>query len=404
MKRRFPRRRASREGASQQAATRGPSVSQAGERRSARVESLRALAALAVLVGHVAAASLALSPALPGAADMGFVERGMYGGGYGVFFFFALTGYLLFWPFVKRHWGGGDRINLGRYAANRALRILPLYFVVVVVVLAFQSEAPLGAWARFLTFTENFFPYTAGNFIGPAWSLVVELHFYLLLPLMAAALAGVARGRARTVAVALLVLGGLSLLLRINFVYRAEPLDPLWRLDIPTTFVFFVPGMLLALLRLRWEEQRPAWQSGVARNSDLWILVSLPLWAVVLWGTYDLDVLVALASFLTVGACVLPLRAGPLTNALQWRPLAWLGIASYSLYLWHVPVIEELTSAGVDAAIPSLLLIAVPACITVAAVSYLLVESPFLRLRRQWARSSATQETPHPARLPDPPG
>jgi len=73
-------------------ADRGEAINQAGEQRSARVESLRALAALAVVWGHVVAASLALNPALPSASDLGLIERIAYGGGYGVFFFFALTG------------------------------------------------------------------------------------------------------------------------------------------------------------------------------------------------------------------------------------------------------------------------------------------------------------------------
>jgi hypothetical protein len=87
----------------------GQSIDQGGEQRSARIESLRALAAMAVLLGHVVAASLALNQAVPGATSSADpVEKLLFGGGYGVFFFFfALTGYLLFWPFVKRDFGHG---------------------------------------------------------------------------------------------------------------------------------------------------------------------------------------------------------------------------------------------------------------------------------------------------------
>ncbi len=127
--------------AGERPADRGQAINQAGEERSARVESLRALAALAVVWGHVVAASLALNPALPSASDLGTVERIAYGGGYGVFFFFALTGYLLFWPFAKRYFGRGDSIDLRSYAVNRALRILPLYYAVVVV------SGPRGRWS-----------------------------------------------------------------------------------------------------------------------------------------------------------------------------------------------------------------------------------------------------------------
>ena len=51
------------------------------------------------------------------------------------------------------------------------------------------------------------------------------------------------------------------------------------------------------------------------------------------------------ASFLLVGAAVLPLRSGLLVRVLRWRPLAALGVASYSLYLWHYPIVEHLSKA-----------------------------------------------------------
>ena len=67
-------------------------------------------------------------------------------------------------------------------------------------------------------------------------------------------------------------------------------------------------------------------------------------------------------------------------------------MASYSLYLWHAPVLRALIRATpFTHSFPQLMLIAVPVMIAVALASYALIESPFLRLRRQWARSSARQ-------------
>ena len=66
-----------------------------------------------------------------------------------------------------------------------------------------------------------------------------------------------------------------------------------------------------------------------------------------------------------------------------WRPLALLGTASYSLYLWHLPLIEAIGSA--EWSFLGLLAVAGPACVAVAFVSYRLVEEPFLRLRTRWA-------------------
>jgi len=113
------------------------------------------------------------------------------------------------------------------------------------------------------------------------------------------------------------------------------------------------------------------------------------------------DVGGARAAFLIIGACVLPVRTGPVANALQWHPLALVGVASYSLYLWHVPVIEALIDGGVSTGFAVLTVNAVAVCIAVALASYAVIESPFLRLRRQWARSAAKQEAPpYPDRVP----
>jgi peptidoglycan/LPS O-acetylase OafA/YrhL len=373
-------------------------ISQAGERRSSRIESLRAVAALSVLIGHIVAFSSAFAG---GAAALPTFETLLYGGGYGVIFFFGLTGYLLFWPFAKRYFAEAAPIDLGTYALNRALRILPLYVVVVLVVLIAQGQ-PLGTWFRFLTFTENFSTATVGHVVGPAWSLVVELHFYILLPLIAWALAKLARGSLGRAAAILVAIGVASLAIRWVQVYEPAAGNPLWRYNLPATFLFFVPGMLLALLRVRWQQGLPDWVRGALRRSDLWIAASVPLWLIIMLGNYDLDFILCPATFLVIGACVLPLDPGRLTRVLEWRPLAFVGVASYSLYLWHVPLLEVLVDAGAPTGLLALALIAIPLSIAVALISYRLIEEPFLRLRGQWARTSAGEPEPAEKRGPRP--
>src|SRR5213596_1717165 len=112
-------------------------ISQAGELRSARIESLRALAALAVLESHAFGYAHHWAPSAISATT---AQRTILGGGSGVLVFFALSGYLLFWPFARRWFADGAAIDLRRYALNRALRILPLYFVAVVVLLLVQEH------------------------------------------------------------------------------------------------------------------------------------------------------------------------------------------------------------------------------------------------------------------------
>lgn len=105
-----------------------------------------------------------------------------------------------------------------------------------------------------------------------------------------------------------------------------------------------------------------------------------------------------------VGACVLPLLPGRALRVLEWKPLALVGVASYSLYLLHVPLIETLTGVhtlvleqerGIRVVAEptdymTLLLIAVPLSLGLAALSYRVIERPFVRLRRRWTQPSAT--------------
>jgi peptidoglycan/LPS O-acetylase OafA/YrhL len=359
----------------------GSSISQAGELRSTRIEALRGVAALLVLEGHVFGWSRHYEPhAIYGS----FAARTLLGGGFGVFLFFALSGYLLYWPFARRDFADGGAVDLGRYTRNRALRILPLYYVVVVAVLVLQERfGTFEQWWRMLLFAQSFSNQTVGRIDGPMWSLVVELHFYALLPLLAWALARVsARSPARG-AGALVVLGLASL--ATAELTRRHGLT--WRYSLPVTFVYFVGGMLVAVIRAAGRD-RLLRLPGALRSADAWLVAAAALWVGVFWN-YRLEALMAVAGLLVVGACVLPLRPSALFRILDTRALAIVGVASYSLYLWHLPLVEALARrTWLPHGYWVLLAAATVLSLTVAAISYLAVEAPFLRLRRRWASSS----------------
>lgn len=100
-----------------------PAIVQAGEQRSVRLESLRALGAIAVVTAHV----LSLGLVYRGLADT-YAKRVLLGGGeLGLQVFFVMSGFLLFLPFLRRQVGLARPIDVRRYARNRILRILPLY-------------------------------------------------------------------------------------------------------------------------------------------------------------------------------------------------------------------------------------------------------------------------------------
>jgi len=352
-------------------------VLQAGERRSGRIESLRAAAALAVLGGHALLAG--------GGYGHGFSRTLATAGSLGVFLFFALTGYLLFLPFARRSFGDGKQINLRRYALNRVLRVLPLYYVVLIVLLIVNEHGgTFSQWWRFATFSQSFFSDTVSTVDGPMWSLVVEVQFYALLPLLAAGIALVAR-RSRAIAAAVIAAAGLaSALVWWSKVNNAPFEDLRWRYSLPATFLNFTPGMLLALARLELLE-RP----HVRLPSSDWLLAGgVACWFLAVQVPRFQQPLAALAALLVIAAVVLPVRDGFLVRALDARVLVAIGIASYSLYLWHYPVVFSL-GRHVDGGLLPVVLAAVAVCIPLALASYVIVERPFLGLRRRWGSTIA---------------
>jgi peptidoglycan/LPS O-acetylase OafA/YrhL len=349
---------------------------------------MRALAALAVLVFHV----FVFVP------HAGHFDRFAAAGRLGVYLFFTLTGYLLFVPFARRFFGDGRKLDLGRYARNRALRILPLYWAVLAILLVVaHGGGEAHEWLKFGTLTQSFFVDTVQNDVDePMWSLAVEVQFYVLLPLLAFVLSRLTRSRTAA-AGAIVACGLVSVFIWYRKVYLPDGDDPRWRLSLPTTFFAFTPGMLLALVRLEFERRTlPRFVTSSAL-----VVASIACWVAAAYWTRGGPLLAAPASFLLLAAVVLPSpREGALVRVLDLRFLSALGIASYSLYLWHVPLLE-LIGKHIDVSFAGLLALGLVVCVPVAAISYALIERPFLTFRERWT-STDTRPAPNEPSVPRP--
>ena len=176
----------------------------ASGRRLAGIEGLRAIAATTILVCH---AWFYSNP------DGGPLWDGEAGSipfesmAFGVTLFFALSGFLLYRPFLVAAFEPDRRPSVSAYFRNRVLRILPAYWVILLIVsLVLQSalvrdgaDLHTGALtnpgdllsAAFLL--QGYRPSTTIIGIGPSWSLAVEVVFYLALPLLAALALSLAR-------------------------------------------------------------------------------------------------------------------------------------------------------------------------------------------------------------------
>ena len=367
--------------------TAGGQVIQGHEVRSARIEGLRGVGSTGVLVAHVFGVSVSYGVY---AYDT-LLHRLLLGAGFGAFVLLSLSGYLLALPFFRRDFDGGAEVSLRRYARNRVLRVFPLYYAVLVVVMLTQEHGGhLGQWWRFLTFSQNFSPSTVGQVDGPMWTLVDELHFYLLLPPLAWLLGRLSRGHLAPAALALGALAGLSILTEVLWVENHPHPDLVLAYSTPANFFYFIAGMLVALAHVFVDRRGSL--PGLLGRSDAWCAAALLTWFVVCWRYRDFALL-ALVSMFTLAGTVLPLRPGVLAPILSARVLAAVGVASYSLYLWHYPIVTWL---GAHAALHSfgvLLLTAGSLSVIVALLSYRFIEAPFLRMRRRWSPAAARQES-----------
>ncbi|MHB8571797.1 MAG: acyltransferase family protein [Candidatus Dormibacteria bacterium] len=377
-----------------------PRVRQASESRNAPLESLRGLAALAVLADHVLAfgppAALGVGGALGRALQGGIVRISV-----SVVLFFGLSGYLISRPFLRAILGGRPHPPLAVYYRNRALRLLPLYYLVMLAYGVVLDRTFLLDPRRLLIFaslTQNYFPDTLHTLVDPTWTLALEVAFYLLVPLLALGwarrrLGGLGQaGLARAMAGLYLVSAagqGLTHLVLNGLLGVRFGTVQVWSALFPVELYMFATGMLLAVLSLdqawiirlpAWARRRPAWALGAGLGFLLVLAVPDQL-------RYPAA---TLPTFLVLGAVVLQLERGEgFLRAVAWRPLALLGVISYGIYLWHAPVIGVLGRQGWlgrDSYYLNLGLVVV-ATVALAAVTYALVERPFLMLRRHWADS-----------------
>jgi len=318
----------------------------------------------------------------------------------GVDIFFVLSGFLLTLPFARAALDEKMGPQLSRYFKRRFLRVFPAYYAQLVIILAiggwFVTWAPQTATsliAHLLMFF-NIGWNPVKPLVGVWWTLPVEMGFYLLLPLLAPFM----RPR-RWIPV---LLGGLIL----SMVYRswaAAHFGPLGSghaflaaSQLPGNLAEFLLGASAALLvqfvSLHDRPPPAAWKLDLMFVTGL-LIPAVWLWQVVLsagvefwlghWGM----IVAPIALGLPLSMAVLGLYWGSRVGAflLANRVIYFLGLISYSLYLWHFVVMQQIQFLIGDAyaSLPHSLTfpLTAVAVITVATASYYLVERPFYRLR-----------------------
>src|SRR5438067_7918926 len=356
--------------------------------RQPGLDLLRALAIIVVVIYHAALFGFKL----PGRVDrFGWI---------GVDLFFVLSGYLiggqLLAPLARDR-----RMNLGRFFARRALRIMPAYFVVLAIYFLLPSwreysEMSQPLW-KFLLSVKNIALH-GGTAFSHAWSLAVEDQFYLALPFLLLFL--YRRPRLAIIIPCLIVFGGIAL--RAFLAAQNPSVDgggvsfrgfqawiyyPTWtRLD-PLVF-----GVVLAAI----EKFRPTCWKHIT-NFAPWLglpALGLIAFALYLGETDNLTVAACVWQFPLIAVCMAALLVCAVSPRLPLSRVAIPGAAfiasiAYSAYLIQKLVIhevEQFCSSHNIQETSALALIGVEIAVYAAAtLLFFAVERPFLQLRRRLA-------------------
>jgi peptidoglycan/LPS O-acetylase OafA/YrhL len=323
----------------------------------ARLDSLtglRALAALLVVGTHAAFAT--------GKLTHGYIGLVWARLEVGVSIFFALSGFLLFRPWVVAAADGTAAPSARAYARRRLRRIMPAYVVTVLLaygVYSFYSTGPnpgqsLWGLIRHLTltqiYTDNYLVTYLHRGLSQTWSLAVEVAFYAVLPLLAHLLLVVLCGDrwrpARLLAslAALAAIGPLWLLV-LNTTDWLPNSAGMW---LPAQLAPFAGGMAVAVLNVMGVR----WRAGVLVPAAvvLYLVVSTPLAGAVtmapvpLWEPVAKALLYAVIATLLVAAPTLSGR-GLFDRLLASKPMVWLGEISYEIFLLHVLVMAVVLGA-----------------------------------------------------------
>jgi peptidoglycan/LPS O-acetylase OafA/YrhL len=332
-----------------------------GREHSNSFDALRLLAAVAVVIGH--------SYVLTGIPGQGPLILGIASHSLGVAGFFVISGFL-----VTDSWLRNPAPSV--YFSSRALRILPgLAFVVVITILVLGpilTTIPVGSYftsgetwkyaANLLPFLPQYnlpgvfahLPYpNAVN--GSLWTLRAEIACYIVVGCL-----GLFAARLRPYILGAFGIAALAISLA-NITIAGSDLSAA-----ATTWVFFAAAGVIRLISVRWKFVRIEIAAGVL---VLWILLAL-------FTPIDKYVLAWLALpyiLLAIGQLSIP----------GVRRAARFGDMSYGIYLWAFPVQQSLIYFGAKLPIWADIAVVTVISAAIAMVSWHLVESPALRIKRR---------------------
>ena len=346
------------------------------------IDALRAVAVLAVFLYH---------------ANVTWIP----GGFLGVDVFFVISGYLITTLLLEEFRRNGH-IDVVQFWLRRALRLLPAVGVVIAVtflaaailtpdgLLGLRGDAVaslfyVNNWHLIISDQSYFQEFARPSLFRHLWSLAVEEQFYLLWPLAFAA-GMMLLGRRRLLLGVLAGALASTLLMALLFDPGSDPIRAYYGTD--TRAAPLLVGVALALVWSPWglSERTGRW-APAALDAGGALALLLLIGAFIGVNEFDTGLYrggflaVALATGLLVAALAHP--AARIGAVLGRRPMLWVGLRSYSFYLWHWPVLM-LTRPGIDVPLHGtvLTLLQLALVLALSDLSYRYVEEPFRRRDR----------------------
>ena len=397
-----------------------------GQRMFPNLDAYRAIGMVMIMTMHVTFAS-----GLEFRSSIGPLFARME---VGVPIFFMVSGFLLYRPHVVSVVTGGPHMPARTFLRRRALRIVPAYwFALVAIALLFGLPLTDGAgglsngwpsarmWFLFLTLLSTLRASTAFQGIAPAWSIGVEVGFYLMLPVFARAMRRFV-GTEETVTQIRRLLGACVGLYALGQLWRFGLVwaNPRWISSaifwFPTHVDMFAVGMGLAVVSVAVEVGRPVPRllAHLGRHPGQSWIAALLLWLVVVnpggvenhvttmfarapgllavGSEYAVRQLLygGAAFFFLVPAVFGPQSEGMIRRFLSSRPMVWGGAISYAFYLWHVALLDRAEvwtgATAFHGSFWKLWILTFGLSTVAGALSHYLIERPFLELKnRPWS-------------------
>jgi peptidoglycan/LPS O-acetylase OafA/YrhL len=361
-----------------------------GRRYVAGLDGIRAIAVLCVIAYHL---------------GVGWAKGGMLGVGV----FFTLSGYLIT-DLLLSHWRRHGDLGLGTFWLRRARRLLPALFLMLIVVsvwVALFDAAQLSSvrrqvisaslyfanWSTIAQHGSYFARFATPLPLDHLWSLSIEEQFYLVWPWLL--LIGIWLLRNRLPLMILTLIGaGVSVALMGHMFHAGY--DPTRAYEGTDTRAFgLLIGAALAMLWPTWAARRRVPEGMTNALDGLGVLGFVAI-VVQVGRTDSLSpflypigfVLLSVATAAMVAAVVNPMsRLGALLGV---RPMRWIGVRSYGIYLWQWPVIVLANPHQVPMTWPRAVL-EVGATLVIASLSWRFVEEPIRQgaLGRLWRQVRA---------------